>query len=187
MNLAKDLTAELKRLEARRETLASDVEAARGKLDAARGALVSGTLDAGKVTAAQSTYTALSEALAALDVHIKDSRAQLAEAERVAELRAEAARGRAREERRRVLTAEIHALFENVSAYLEGALTAYLEKVEEWRKAGGEGHFRTPAVEPYGLAVALALNIESRRRERQLSKEASGRATERERQRQRAA
>jgi predicted nucleic acid-binding Zn-ribbon protein len=167
MKSAKDLTAELKRLEARRETLASDVEAARGKLAAARGALVNGKLDAGKVTAAQSTYTALSEALAALDVHIKDSRAQLAEAERVAELRAEAARGRAREERRRVLTAEIHALFENVNAHLEGAVSAYFEKVEEWRREGGAGHFRMPAVEPYGPAVALALNIESRRRERQ--------------------
>ena len=127
---AKLIERELKTLEARRETLASDVEAARRKLDVARGALVSGT-DAGKVTAAQSTYTALDEAVDALDARIKDSRAQLAEAERVTELRAEAARGRAREEKRRVLTAEIHALFENVNAHLEGAVSAYFEKVEE--------------------------------------------------------
>ncbi len=184
---AKLIEKELKTLEARRETLASDVEAACRKLDAARGALVSGTLDAGKVTAAQSTYTALSEATAALDARITATRTQLAEAERVAELRAAAARGRAREERRRVLTAELHALFESASAYLEGAVSTYFEKVEEWRREGGEGHFRPPAVEPYGPAVALALNIESRRRERQRSKEASDRATERERQRQRAA
>ncbi len=187
MKSAKDLTAELKRLEARRETLASDVEAARGKLAAARGALVNGKLDAGKVTAAQSTYTALSEAVDALDARLMDSRAQLAEAERVAELRAEAARGRAREERRRVLTAEIHALFESVNVHLEGAVSTYFEKVEEWRREGGEGHFRPPAVEPYGPAVWLAVDIENRRRERQRSKAASGRATERERQRQRAA
>ncbi len=180
-----DLAAELNKLDGRRATLAADREAARGKLDAARGALVNG--NAGKVTAAQSTYTALSEAVDALDARIMDTRAQLAEAERVAELRAEAARGRAREERRRVLTAEIHALFESVNVYLEGAVSTYFEKVEEWRREGGEGHFRPPAVEPYGPAVALALDIENRRRERQRSKEASGRATERERQRPRAA
>jgi predicted nucleic acid-binding Zn-ribbon protein len=180
-----DLAAELKTLEARRETLASEVEAARRKLEAARGALVSGT-DAGKVTAAQSTYTALSEAVDALDARITDTRAELAASERVADLRAEAARGRAREERRRVLTVEIHALFESASAYLEGVVSTYFEKVAEWR-ACGAGHFRTPAGEPYGPAVALALNIESRRRERQRSNEASGRATARELQRQRAA
>jgi predicted nucleic acid-binding Zn-ribbon protein len=184
---AKLIERELKTLEARRETLASDVEAARGKLDAARGALVNGKLDAGKVTAAQSTYTALDEAVDALDARIMNFRAELAEAERVAELRAEAARGRARDERRRVLTAEIHVLLKNASAYLEGAVSTYFEKVEEWRASGGVGPFRPPAGEPYGPAVALALGIESRRRERQRSKEASGRATERERQRQRAA
>jgi predicted nucleic acid-binding Zn-ribbon protein len=167
MNLAKNLAAEIKKLDERRATLADDVERARGELDASRDGFVSAKSDVSKVTVAQSTFTALDEALAALDARILDTRAQLAEAERVDELRAEAARGRAREERRRVLTAEIHALFENVSAYLEGALTAYLEKVEEWRKAGGEGHFRTPAVEPYGPAVALALSLGSRRRERQ--------------------
>jgi hypothetical protein len=86
-----------------------------------------------------------------------------------------------------VLTAEIHALFESVNVYLEGAVSMYFSKIAEWRREGGAGHFRPPAVEPYGPAVALAFNIESRRRERQLSKEASGRATERERQRQRAA
>ncbi len=163
MNLAKNLAAEIKKLDERRATLADDVERARGELDASRDVLVGGT-DAGKVTAAQSTYTALSEALAALDARIMDTRAQLAEAERVAELRAEAARGRAREERRRVLTVEIHALFENVNAHLEGAVSTYFSKVAEWRREGG-GHFRPPAVEPYGPAVALALSIKSRKGE----------------------
>jgi hypothetical protein len=86
-----------------------------------------------------------------------------------------------------VLTAEIHALFERTNAHLAGAVNMYFEKVEEMRREGGEGHFRPPAVEPYGPPVALALDIESRRRDRQRSKAASGRATERERQRQRAA
>jgi hypothetical protein len=182
-----DLAAELNKLDGRRVTLAADREAARGKLDAARAGLVGGKVKVAEVTAAQSTYNALDEAVDALDARIMDTRAQLAEAERVADLRAEAARGRAREERRRVLTAELHALFESASAYLEGAVSAYFSKVAEWRREGGEGHFRTPAGEPYGLAVTLALDIENRRRERQRSKAASGRATERERQRQRAA
>jgi len=180
---AKLIEKELKTLEARRATLADDVERARGELDASRDGLVSGKSDVSQVTVAQSTFTALDEAVDALDARLMDTRAQLAEAERVAELRARAARGRAREERRRVLTAELHALFESASAYLEGAVSTYFEKVEEWRREGGEGHFRPPAVEPYGPAVALALSIENRRRERQRSKEASGRATERERQR----
>jgi hypothetical protein len=161
-----DLAAELNKLDGRRATLAADRDAARGKLDAARGALVSGKSDVSQVTVAQSTFTALDEAVAALDARIMNSRAQLAEAERVAELRAEAARGRAREERRRVLTAELHALLKNANGYLEGAVSTYFEKVAEWRREGGEGHFRTPAGEPFGLAVALALNIENRRRER---------------------
>jgi hypothetical protein len=86
-----------------------------------------------------------------------------------------------------VLTAEIHALLKNAKGYLEGVVSMYFSKAEEWRREGGEGHFRPPAVEPYGPAVWLAVDIENRRRERQRSKAASGRATERERQRQRAA
>jgi hypothetical protein len=61
-----------------------------------------------------------------------------------------------------VLTAEIHALFENVNAHLEGVVSTYFSKVAEWRREGG-GHFRPPAVEPYGPAVALALSIKSRK------------------------
>ncbi len=186
MNLAKNLAAEIKKLDERRATLADDVERARGELDARRDGLVGAKSDVSQVTVAQSTFTALDEALAALDARLIHQRAQLAEAERVAELRAEAREDRAREEKRRVLTAEIHALLKNANGYLEGVVGTYFEKVAEWRREG-EGHFRPPAGEPFGPAVALALNIESRRRERQRSKEASGRATERERQRQRAA
>jgi predicted nucleic acid-binding Zn-ribbon protein len=162
---AKVIGKELKRLEARRATLAADVERARGELDASRDGLVSGKSDVSQVTVAQSTYSALSETLATLDARIMDTRAQLAEAERVAELRAEAARGRARDERRRVLTAEIHALLKNANVYLEGVVSAYFSKVAEWRASGGAGHFRPPAVEPYGPAVALALSIKSRKGE----------------------
>jgi chromosome segregation ATPase len=157
-----DLAAELNKLDGRRATLADDVERARGELDASRDGLGSGKSDVSQVTVAQSTYTALADALAALDARLIHQRAQLAEAERVAELRAEAARGRAREDKRRVLTAEIHALFENVNAHLEGVVSTYFSKVAEWRREGG-GHFRPPAVEPYGPAVALALSIKSRK------------------------
>jgi chromosome segregation ATPase len=159
-----DLAAELNKLDGRRATLADDVERARRELDASRDGLLGGKSDVSQVTSAQSTYTALSEAVDALDARLKDTRAHLAEAERVAELRAEAARGRARDERRRVLTAEIHALLKNANVYLEGVVSAYFEKVAEWRREGG-GHFRPPAGEPYGPAVALALSIKSRKGE----------------------
>jgi chromosome segregation ATPase len=164
MKSAKDLTAELKTLEARRATLADDVERARRELDARRDGLVGAKSDVSQVTVAQSTFTALDEAVRELDARLIHQRAQLAEAERVAELRAEAARGRAREDRRRVLTAEIHALFESANAYLEGVVSTYFSKIAEWRREGG-GHFRPPAVEPYGPAVALALSIKSRKGE----------------------
>jgi chromosome segregation ATPase len=169
------LAAEIKKLDERRATLADDVERARGELDARRDGLVGAKSDVSQVTVAQSTFTALDEALAALDARLIHQRAQLAEAERVAELRAEAARGRAREERREVLTAELHALLKNANGYLEGVVSTYFSKVAEWRASGGAGHFRPPAGEPYGPAVALALSIKSRGRERQRSNEASGR------------
>ncbi len=182
---AKLIGKELKRLEERRAQLAGDADAARTDVDTARAGLITGAVKVNIVTSAQSKFTALTEALGALDQTITATRARLDEARSEEQLRAEAARGRAREERRRVLTAEIHALFESVNAHLEGAVSTYFAKVAEWRREGGAGHFRPPAVEPYGPAVALALSIKSR--DRQRSKEASGRATERERQRQRAA
>ncbi len=164
MNLAKNLAAEIKKLDERRATLAADVERARGELDSSRDGLMNGKSDVSQVTVAQSTFTALDEAVDALDARLMNTRAELAEAERGAELRAEAARGRAREDRRRVLTAEIHALLKNANVYLEGVVSAYFEKVAEWRREGG-GHFRPPAGEPYGPAVALALSIKSRKGE----------------------
>jgi predicted nucleic acid-binding Zn-ribbon protein len=180
---SKKIEREIADLQKRREALAFDAATAQRDLEDARKGLVAGKVKVAEVTATQSTYAALSETLLALDRTIKDTRAQLAEAERVAELRAEAARGRAREDRRRVLTAEIHALLKNANVYLEGAVSTYFEKVEEWRASGGVGPFRPPAVEPFGVAIALAVNIEDRRRSRQRSKAAAGRATERERQR----
>jgi chromosome segregation ATPase len=159
------LAAEIKKLDERRATLADDVERARGELDSSRDGLVSGKSDVSQVTVAQSTYSALDEALAALDRTITATRARLDEARSEEQLRAEAARGRAREDRRRVLTAEIHALLKNANGYLEGVVGTYFEKVAEWRREGGAGHFRPPAGEPYGPAVALALSIKSRKGE----------------------
>ncbi len=99
MNLAKNLAAEIKKLDERRATLADDVERARGELDASRDGFVSGKSDVSQVTVAQSTYSALSEALATLDARITEKRGQLEEARdeeqrqqraaRIAELRGE--------------------------------------------------------------------------------------------------
>jgi chromosome segregation ATPase len=91
----------LKRLLQRRESLAQDATGAKAILDATRACLVKGTADAAEVTSAQSTFTALDEALRAVDAQVSDHRAQLAEARameqeasnaaRIAELRAERA------------------------------------------------------------------------------------------------
>ena len=77
-----EMITELKALEKRRSELSADVEKAGKELETARERILSGKADVSGVTAAQSTYNALSEALAALDARILERRAQLAEATR---------------------------------------------------------------------------------------------------------
>ena len=81
MNSTKDLAAELRQLIERRDALGDDVERAGSALEGARAALVSDKGAVAKVTAAQSEYSALSEALNSLDASITERREQLAEAE----------------------------------------------------------------------------------------------------------
>jgi hypothetical protein len=208
MNLAKNLAAEKKKLDERRATLADDVERARRELDASRDGLVSGKSDVSQVTVAQSTFTALDEAVDALDARITDSRARLDEARSEEQRAADVVRVREIGEEKARLTGELQAIFECANEALIEAVAAYTERTTRWveltREMDGITERRTgfdpsrqrssplsdlqlAPVLPFDPAVALALNIENRRRERQRSKEASGRATERERQRQRAA
>lgn len=67
---AKDLQADLERLEARRAELQTQLEEAHESLAHSRAALVDGDGSAADVTSAQSTYIALKEALAELDTRI---------------------------------------------------------------------------------------------------------------------
>lgn len=67
---AKSLQADLERLEARRAELQTQLEEAQESLTHSRAALVDGDGSAADVTSAQSTYSALKEALAELDTRI---------------------------------------------------------------------------------------------------------------------
>jgi small-conductance mechanosensitive channel len=208
MKSAKDLTAELKTLEARRETLASDVEAARTDVDTARAGLITGAVKVNIVTSAQSKFTALTEALGALDRTITATRARLDEARSVEQKAADIARAEEIGEEKTRITGELQGILETANEALIEAVAAYTERTTRWveltresdaiteRRTGFDpsrqrssplSDLQLAPVLPFDPAVALALNIESRRRERLRSKEASGRATERERQRQRAA
>lgn len=67
---AKSLQADLDRLEARRAELQTQLEEAQESLTRSRAALVDGDGSAADVTSAQSTYSALKEALTELDARI---------------------------------------------------------------------------------------------------------------------
>lgn len=67
---AKSLQADLDRLEARRAEIQAQLETAQESLTRSRAALVDGDGSAADVTSAQSTYTALKEALTELDTRI---------------------------------------------------------------------------------------------------------------------
>lgn len=86
--LTATLESELTALRARRDELKQDTLDANASLSNARAALVSGTGDVGAVTDAQSRYTALREALTALDERIDQTGVQLEDA-RANEHRAE--------------------------------------------------------------------------------------------------
>ncbi len=75
------LREELQSLKARREEIFVDVSAARAELEEKRSGLVDGTASADAVTAAQSMFTALEEAVATLDARIAAKNAEIAEAE----------------------------------------------------------------------------------------------------------
>jgi hypothetical protein len=203
-----DLAAELNKLDGRRAQLAADVEKSRRALDAGRAALVSGKVKVADVTAAQGTHTTLVEAVTALDQTITETRARhsaaLADEQKAADIaRAEeigTAKARITEELQGILEMANEALIEAVAGYTERTtrwveLTREMDAITERRTGFDPSRQRSSPLsdlqrapgEPYGPAVALALDIENRRRERQRSKEASGRATERELQRQRAA
>jgi DNA repair exonuclease SbcCD ATPase subunit len=89
---SKQISTELEQLEARRESLAAERDAARLKLSEAREGLITGAAKVASVTAAQSTFTALAESLDELDERIAERRTELDAALADEEKRAVAAR-----------------------------------------------------------------------------------------------
>jgi chromosome segregation ATPase len=83
---------EIADLQKRREALAFDAATAQRDLEDARKGLVSGKAKAPQVTSAQSTFTALNEALSSVDAQLEELRAQLAQAHAAESEQAKAAR-----------------------------------------------------------------------------------------------
>ncbi len=205
MESIKTLAAELKTLEARRSELSSaDVEKAGKELETARERILSGKADVSGVTAAQSTYTALSEALAALDARILERRAQLEEATREEQKAADLARiGEIRRERDSAM-ADFQAAIARGNDLLREVVGEMKESISRWHALGAEARpllalseglqkadfiqhpattteYRAAAVAPYGEAVGVAYQIEVRRSEREYLKEMSREQAERRR------
>jgi hypothetical protein len=184
MSSSKDLSAEIEQLDARRATLAGDLEDARHTLDASREGLVRGSTDVAGVTAAQSTFNALHEALAGLDGRITQRRADLEAAERGEKRTADLARACSIEKERADLTRELQSLCEQGNQALSSIVSAYMKKANQFGALGSEAmaitnrlngtdkgqvqystskDLQLQPVEPYGHAVIVAISIEMER------------------------
>jgi hypothetical protein len=184
MNLAKNLAAEIKKLDERRATLADDVERARGELDAARAGLVAGKVKVAEVTATQSTHAALSETLPALDRTITATRARLDEARSAEQRAADVMRVRKIGEEKARLTGELQAIFERANEALIDVVAAHTARTTRWveltremdaiteRRTGFDpsrqrssplSDLQLAPVLPFGAAIAVAIQMEDNR------------------------
>jgi chromosome segregation ATPase len=192
----KQIEKQLAELQARRESLASDVSEAGRALDDAREGLISGKAKAPQVTTAQSTYTALAEALAALDARILERGARLEEATREEQRAADIARlGQIKKERDSAM-ADFQAAIARGNAALIEVVEEMKKSISRWHALGAEARpllaraeglqkadflrhpattteIRSEGVAPYGEAVGVAYQIEVRRIEREYLKEMS--------------
>jgi DNA repair exonuclease SbcCD ATPase subunit len=202
MQSAKDLETELKTLEARRAELSDDVKNAGAALEDARAGLISGRANAPQVTGAQSTHTALSEALTALDARVTEKQEQLQTA-RVEEQRAaDTSRAAAIRDERARLAAEVAALAEQGNEALRHFADAYAERAQQWALLRAEAdaisdRLHGPAARAgyvadalpiplgdYGPALIHAANIERSRRAAEERQELFRHSAERRRQRE---
>ncbi len=202
-NSTKDLAAEIERMDARRATLADDLEHARAALDVSREGLLSGKANAAEVTKAQSAYSALSEALTVLDTRITERRAQLEEAIEEEQRTAAVARLSLIQQEREALNDELQSLYEKGNQALAGIVAEYIKKMQERGALAGEAstirsrmgttdssqtrysaseQFRPRPVE-FGEAIETAIRTEINRLERMRSKEMSRQRVERARER----
>jgi hypothetical protein len=191
------ISTELEQLEARRESLAADTEAARVKLDAAREQLVSSATGAKQVTQAQAEYSALDEALKSLDERIETKRTKR-DATRAAELK-EANRLRHAElgQTRRALQSE----YDEAAAAADAQLAEVAERLLDLRRRDAEARTAMETIYPsaaaftdrglidrplrFGVALAQAVGVISSERDRTRIKASSHAATERREQQER--
>ena len=134
----KQIEKQLAELQARRESLASDVSEAGRALDDAREGLISGKAKAPQVTTAQSTYTALAEALAALDARILERGARLEEATREEQRAADLARIGEIMKERDVAMGDFNAAIARGNAALSEVVEEMKESISRWHALGNE-------------------------------------------------
>jgi hypothetical protein len=142
MKKSQSIGREITELQRRREQLASEATEARERLTEARRGLVSGTMDAGQVTAAQSTYTALSEAVLDVDGRLQGLRADLARALEVEGAEINAQRVEGLREEMRGLQADFDRHREETSAALLRAAEREVALSDRFSAAARELHQR---------------------------------------------
>jgi hypothetical protein len=191
---SKQISTALAALEARRESLSTEQVGAQGALEAARSGLVAGTTPTSKVTGAQATFSALSEALAALDAQIATRRADLAAAERQEKTESDRKRHAELAEKRRTIQAEYDQVSEATDAHLSEAVARLLDLRRRNVEARREMDALVPPVVTFtdrglqdrtlrfGGAIATAIQIVANEADRLRSKASSRAATERRQQ-----
>jgi len=194
---SKAISTELEQLESRRESLSTDTEAARVKLDSAREQLVSSATGAKQVTQAQAEYSALSEALTALDERIETKRTELDETSAAEAKEANSLRHAELGQKRTELQNE----YDEVCKTADAQLAEVAAHMLDLRRRDAEARAAMEAIFPsvaaftdrglvdrplrFGVPLAQAVGVISSERERERVKSASRQATERRQQAER--
>jgi len=130
---------EISTLHKRREALAVDVRSASRDLEAAREGLVTGPADVAHVTGAQSTFTALDEALAGVDARLTRLRERMEAALVLEQKQAGNTRLREIQEARARVAEKVRLLRSTGDAQLRELASKVLGAMDEWQALGKEG------------------------------------------------
>lgn len=132
------IAQELGGLEFRRQEIAVDLAAAQADLAQRREGLVSGTSNVGEVTAAQATYTALSEALGTLDGRIEATGDRLQSARQEEAAANRASRLQEIEKEREKSFVALHEAQKAANDALTVHIQAMTDAMHEWSALGKE-------------------------------------------------
>ena len=127
---------EISTLHKRREALAVDVRSASRDLEAAREGLVTGPADVAHVTGAQSTFTALDEALAGVDARLTRLRERMEAALVLEQKQAGNTRLREIQEARARVAEKVRLLRSTGDAQLRELASKVLGAMDEWQALG---------------------------------------------------